>query len=69
MNHSRVAKDFMQHDFVIKSDKILNLYRNDIGEVVQMMTFLGLMNTWNIKIVNKSNENYLKNKIQEKNPT
>lgn len=34
MNHSKVATEFMGHDFVMKTEKVLDLYRNDMGEVV-----------------------------------
>lgn len=56
MNHSKVAAKFIGYDFVMKNEKILNLYRNDMGEVIQMLTHLGLMNSWTVKIVKKSEE-------------
>ena len=53
----------MDHDFVINKEKMLNLYRSDISEYIQLMHFIGKTDPWKISIVQVKDENFLKQKI------
>jgi len=48
MEHSRVAVEFSQHDFILTKQKVLNLYRKDEEERVRFTLFMGLAKKWTV---------------------
>lgn len=62
IHHSKVATNFLCHDFIIIPEKSLNLYRPDISGKVIFDLLFDKHHTWKFKIVKAKNEKHLKSK-------